>query len=160
MMRLNRSFISLCVLALSSGTCSIALAVPYAANVRNTGGTTWEFVLNEPADSVTVLRDGANPFNIATPVAGRHIFPMAGFTTFSIEVSKSAAEGWTELSQSSNLFADFERPTGLAVNTIPSTPYFGTVYVNNASTLTTATGRTMGDGVYALTADLMGVDLA
>ncbi len=159
-MRLYRLILPACAFALFIGVSTISFAVPYASSVRNTMDSTWEFVLNEAADSVTVLRDGGNPFNIATPAAGRHTFPMAGFTTFSIEVSKSAAEGWTELSQSSNLFADFERPTGLAVNSIPSSPYFGTVYVNNASTLTTATGRTMGDGVYALTADLMGVDLA
>jgi hypothetical protein len=160
MMRLNRFFIRPFVLALAVTSCSIALAVPYAANVRNTGGTTWEFVLNEPADSVTVLRDGGNPFNIATPAAGRHMFDMAGFTTFSIEVSKSAAEGWTSITDPSNTFDDFTLPTGLGVMTDPSNlAYFGAVYVGNAQPVATKSGRAMGDGIYALTADMKAVSL-
>jgi hypothetical protein len=160
MMRLNRFFIRPFMLALAVASCSIALAVPYAANVRNTEGTNWEFVLNEPADSVTVLRDGGNPFNIANPVPGRHMFPMEGFTTFSIEVTKSAAEGWTSITDPNNLFDDFTLPTGLGVVTDPSNlSYFGAVYVGNGQPVATKSGREMGDGMYALTADMKGVSL-
>ncbi|HJQ79455.1 MAG TPA: hypothetical protein VJ828_05845, partial [Lacipirellulaceae bacterium] len=160
MMRLNRLFIRPFMLALAVASCSIALAVPYAANVRNTEGTNWEFVLNEPADSVTILRDGGNPFNIATPVAGRHTFPMEGFTTFSIEVSKSAAESWTSITDPANTFDDFTLPTGLGVVTDPSNlSYFGAVYVGNGQPVATKSGREMGDGIYALTADMKGVSL-
>jgi hypothetical protein len=53
------------------------------------------------------------------------------------------------------------RPLGLAVNSDPASPYFGTVYVNNGrSDIPSASGRNLGDGVYALTANLVGVDLA
>jgi hypothetical protein len=85
---------------------------------------------------------------------------MAGFTTFSIEVSKSAAEGWTAISSSTNPFTNYERSPGVAVNTNPDSPYFGTIYVNNARDLQTASLRPMGEGIYSLTADMIGVDLA
>jgi hypothetical protein len=143
------------------GTQAIATwAVPYASGVRNTGGSTWEFVLNESADNVTVTRDGGNALDLGGLAAGRHMFNMTGFTTFEIKVSKNAAAGWTEISQPSNLFTNFEQPVGLAVNTNPASQFFGTVYVNNARDLPTVSGRTLGDGIYALTADLRGVDLA
>ena len=145
-------------MALSLGVATTALAVPYASQVRNTGGNAWEFVLNDNADAVTVLRDGGNPVSLGT-TAGRLSFDMTGFSTFEIQVSKAAATGWSEFNGGANLFADFEQPTGMAVNSIPTSPYFGTVYVNNSTTLTTGTGRTMGDGVYSVSADLQGVDL-
>ena len=146
-------------LALTVGVATTALAVPYASQVRDTGSNVWEFVLNEAADEVTVLRDGANPLALGTS-AGRLTFDMTGFSTFEIQVSKSAAVGWAEFNGGANLFADFEQPAGLAVNSIPSSPYFGTVYVNNSRLLSTGTGRTMGEGIYALSADLTGVDLS
>jgi hypothetical protein len=161
MMQLNRFLISTLAFPLVAGVTANSFAVPYASGVRIKEGTTWEFVLNEAADSVTVLRDGGNPFNIATPVAGRHTFEMAEFSTFEIEVSKNAAAGWTEISNSSNVFTNFVRPLGLAVNSDPANPYFGAVYVNNArSDIPSASGRTLGDGVYSLTGDLIGVELA
>ncbi|HEX2476168.1 MAG TPA: PEP-CTERM sorting domain-containing protein [Lacipirellulaceae bacterium] len=159
-MRFNRCFVAIGAFAIILATSTMSLAVPYASSVRNTTGTTWEFVLNESADSVTVLRDGGNPFNIATPVAGRHTFPMAGFSTFSIEVSKSTAEGWTSITDPNNTFDDFTLPTGLGVMTDPSNlAYFGAVYVSNAQPVATKSGRAMGDGIYALTADMKGVSL-
>jgi hypothetical protein len=139
--------------------CSAASAVPYASGVRNTGGTTWEFVLNEDADSVTVLRDGANPLNLAT-TKGRLTFDLGAFNTFDIQVAKSAPETWTLLSDPSNLHTSFESPRGATVNKIPTSPYFGTVYVPNVNALPSAAGRQMGDGVYSLTADLLTVDLS
>jgi hypothetical protein len=137
-----------------------AAAVPYASGVRNTSGTTWEFILNEAADNVTITRDGGNALNLGGLAPGRHSFSMAGFNAFDIRVAKNAAAGWTEISQPGNLFAHFERPLGMVVNTDPASAYFGTVYVNNGRDLPTASGRQMGDGVYALSADLQGVDLA
>ncbi|MEX2169272.1 MAG: hypothetical protein WD851_08175 [Pirellulales bacterium] len=146
-------------MALFLGVATAAMAVPYASGVRNTAGTTWEFVLNDVADAVTVLRDGGNALTLGT-TAGRYTFDMAGFSDFEIQVSKSAATGYSEIGAGENFYADFERPTGMAVNNIPSSPFFGTIYVNNALNLTTATGRVMGDGVYALTADRKGVDFS
>jgi hypothetical protein len=122
-------------------------------------GTTWEFVLNEAADSVTVLRDGGNAVNLGAIGAGRHTFSMSGFTTFDIQVQDSAAEGWTSISDPSNLFDDFNIPSGLAINTDPSNlARFGTLYVAQAATTPTKSGRAQGDGVYYLTADMKGAD--
>jgi len=141
--------------------CSAAVAVPYASSVRNTTGATWEFVLNEPADNVTVLRNGGNPANLGSLSAGRHTFSMSGFSTFEIQVQDSAPEGWTSITDPSNTFDDFTLPTGVAVVQDPSDlAYFGAVYVGHANTTATKSGRTMGDGIYALTADMKGVELA
>ena len=153
---------ALALLALASSVAISATvqATPYAANVRNTGGTTWEFVLNEPADSITVKRNGANAVNFAAPVAGRYTFDMAGFSTFDIDVSKNAALGWTPLNDATNVYTNFTQPNSVAVNTKPNSPFFGTVYVANANPAATSAGRPMGDGIYALTSDLKGVDLS
>jgi hypothetical protein len=146
-----------------------ASAVPYASGIRNTAGADWEFVLNETADNVTILRNGANPLNLGTLAPGRHTFSMTGFTNFDIEVSKNAPKAWTELSAGTNLFTRFEQPAGLAVNKNPASPYFGTVYVSNSRNLPTALAgvdpnfipvREMGEGIYSLTGDLQGVDLS
>lgn len=149
-------------LFVASRSASVSLAVPYASGVRNTGGSNWEFVLNEAADAVTVLRDGGSAVNLGAIGPGRHTFSMTGFSSFSIEVSKSAPVGWTELAQSNNdnLFTKFFRPNSVAVNKNPASPFFGTVYVNNSVPSPTASPvRQQGDGIYALTANLVGVDL-
>jgi hypothetical protein len=137
-----------------------ASAVPYASGVRNTSGTTWEFVLNEAADNVTVTRDGGNALNLGGLAAGRHTFSMAGFNAFDIKVAKNAAPGWTSISDPENPFTNFTIPSGVAINTDPASAFFGTVYVANSNPAATERGRAMGDGVYALSADLRGVDLA
>ncbi len=126
---------------------------------RNTAGSTWEFVLNQAADNVTVLRNGGNALNLGALAAGRHTFDLGAFSSFDIQVSKSAPADWTLISDPTNLFTNFNIPSGLAINTNPASQYFGTVYVNNANTTPTQRGRQMGDGVYALTADMKGVDL-
>jgi hypothetical protein len=135
-------------------------AVPYASGVRNTAGAAWEFVLNEAADNVTVLRNGGNAVNLGGLAAGRHAFDMTGFSTFSIEVSKSAAAGWTSISDPTNLFNNFTIPSGLAINKDAASPYFGTVYVASGSATTTERGRAVAPGVYSLTSDMKGVNLA
>jgi hypothetical protein len=137
----------------------MARAVPYASGVHNTGGATWEFILNEAADNVTVLRDGGSALNLGARPAGRHTFDMTGFTAYDIEVSKSAPVGWTTISDVANPFTNYTIPSGLAINTDPASQYFGTVYVANANPATTERGRTMGDGIYSLTSDMIGVDL-
>jgi hypothetical protein len=152
--------VAACLAALTGTT---AKAVPYASAVRNTGGSMWEFVLNEDADSVRILRDGGSEILINNAPLGRHSFDMTGFSDFQIEVSNSAAQGWQMISDITNPFTNFERPSGLVVNTNPGSQYFGTVYVNNSNTADVTSGgrsRTMGDGIYALTADRQGVDLA
>jgi len=149
-------------MAVALGLSSLVHAVPYASGVFTVSGNTKEFVLNETADLVTVLRDGANPVSFANPTPGRYQFDMTGFSSYSIQVAKDAPVGFTELSQSSNdnLFTKYFRPNSIAVNKDPASPYFGTVYVNNSVPSATANPvRQQGDGIYALTADLIGVDL-
>ena len=144
-------------------------AAPYASGLRNVGSNTWEFVLNARADNVTVLRDGGSALDLGSLSTGRWTFDMTGFSSFEIAVSKNAPLEWTRISDPGNLFTNFEQPTGLAVNTDPSNPYFGTIYVNNSRDSGTRStpldpparpARNMGSGIYALTADLIGVDLA
>lgn len=146
-------------LAAVVATSGQALAVPYASQVRESAVDTFEFVLNESADKITILRDGANPFVIDTPSAGRHTFSMAGFSSFEIQVDKDAPLGWTEISDAANLWTNVERPVGLAVNKDSSSPYFGTVYIANPREQATAVGRPMAAGIQSLSADLIGVDL-
>ena len=160
-MRLNRCFILLALTGLLTLLGTAVFAVPYASSVRNTGGNTWEFVLNESADAVTVLRDGGNAVNLGAIGPGRHTFDMTGFSAFDIQVQKSAAAGWTTISDTSDPFTHFTIPSGVIINNDPSDlAYFGTVYVSQASTVATKSGRPMGDGIYALTANMKGVDLA
>lgn len=159
-MRFKRFLAVMAVVAFVANLAAVAWAIPYASSVRNTTGTTWEFVLNESADNVTVLRDG-NPLDLGALAPGRHTFSMAGFSAFEIQVSKSAAAGWTSIHGAGNPFTNFTLPTGVAINTNASDlAYFGTVYVGHGNTTTSQRGRLMGDGVYALTADMVGVDLA
>ncbi|MGD9632916.1 MAG: PEP-CTERM sorting domain-containing protein [Pirellulales bacterium] len=149
-------------LVLVAGVASSAWAVPYASGIYTVTGNTKEFVLNESADSITVLRNGANPVTFNNPTPGRYQFDMTGFSTYSIQVAKNAPVGFAELSQSnnSNLFTKYFRPNSVAVNKDPASPYFGTVYVNNSvPTATASPVRQQGDGIYSLTADLVGVDL-
>jgi hypothetical protein len=136
-------------------------AVPYASAVRNTTDSMFEFVLNEAADSITISRDGGNEIVINSPAAGRHTFDLEGFSDFEIGVAKNASPGWTEITDTdANLFTHFFRATGIAINRDPSSEFFGTVYVNNPNPAPTTSGRAQGDGIYALTADMIGVDLA
>jgi len=144
-------------------------AAPYASGVRDIGSNMWQFVLNAPADDVRVLRDGGNALELGSLTAGRHTFDLGSFDTFEIVVSGSAPAEWMRISDPGNLFTNFEQPTGLAVNTDPSSPFFGTVYVNNSRDSATRStpldppsrpARNLGSGIYALTADLIGVDLA
>lgn len=156
--------------ALMLGAMSETLAAPYASGLRNLGGGQIEFVLNEAADNVTINLDVGGSLNLGALGAGRHNFSLGSATNFDISVSRSASAGYTAVDDSANLFTSFDRPGGLQINTIPSSPYFGTIYVNqnrgdtNSSVLidtppVTGAGRTLGNGVYSLTADRMGVNL-
>ncbi len=136
-----------------------AMAVPYASSVTSDGGTGFNFILNEPADLVTVTRDGANPVTFPAAAAGTHNFDMNTFSTYEITVTHSAAAGWAESSTSlNNPFLDFQRPQSIAINKNPASSNFGRVYIANAQALPTATGRSGGDGVYILNADATDID--
>ncbi|MEZ6190735.1 MAG: PEP-CTERM sorting domain-containing protein [Phycisphaerales bacterium] len=137
-----------------SGT---AMAVPYAAQVSQTGNTV-NYVLNEAATTVTITRDGGNQIVINGASAGAASFDMTGFSTYSIEVSNTAAAGWTESSVSlGNAMMAFERANGVAVNMNPGSASFGQFYVSHRAATSTASGRSLGDGIYAFNAD--GTDL-
>src|SRR3982750_3749963 len=118
-MRMNR----FCTLPLVCGlfACfqTTSWATPYASGVRNTTGNTWEFVLNEASDNVTVLRNGANAVNLGALAAGRYTFDMTGFATFDVKVQKAAPTAWTAISSSTNLFTNYEQPSDAIVNTNP-----------------------------------------
>ncbi|WP_425395172.1 PEP-CTERM sorting domain-containing protein [Aeoliella sp.] len=159
---MGRRLLSLAVLlTISQAFASTSQAVSYASGVRITTGTTHEFVLNEAADNVVVKRDGGNALNLGALPAGRHTFDLESFSDYSIEVSKSAPTGWAEISDTeNNAYLNVFRATGIAVNKDPSSPFFGTVYVNNPNPTNTGLGRPQGDGIYAYTADMIGVDLA
>jgi hypothetical protein len=159
-MRLRCDFFSYAALICFVAAGYPMQAAPYASGVRNTGNNVWQFVLNAAADNVRVLRDGGNALELGALAAGRHTFNMTpSFSSFDIVVTDSAPVAWTRISNPANRFTNFEQPTGLAINTDPTSPYFGTIYVNNSRTSATVTGRPMGAGIYPLTADLVGVDL-
>ncbi|MCO6044807.1 PEP-CTERM sorting domain-containing protein [Aeoliella sp. ICT_H6.2] len=159
---MGRRVFSLAVLlTLSQAFAATSQAVPYASGIRNTSGSTYEFVLNESADSVVVKRDGGNEVDLGALAAGRHTFDLESFSDYNIEVIKRAPKAWTEITDTeTNGYLNVFRATGIAVNKDPSSPYFGTVYINNPNPTDTADGRPQGDGLYAYTADMIGVDLA
>ncbi len=159
----NRNWTLLVIFALLGGLLSpdSARAVPYASGIRNTSGSQYEFVLNEPADQVVIRRDGGNELIINSPAAGRLPFDLGAFSSFEIEVTKNAPAGYTLISDTANAYTNYDRPTALAVNTNPASPYFGVVYISNNNLSTAgAIARPMGDGIYSMTADLIGVDLS
>ncbi|MEO1496002.1 MAG: PEP-CTERM sorting domain-containing protein [Planctomycetota bacterium] len=145
-----------------AAAASAAMAVPYPSQVRNTTGSTWEFVLNQDADDVVVARDGGNELALGALTAGRYTFDLAGFSTFDITVENSLPSGLARVSDTTNIYTEFNRPAGLAINRDPSSEFFGTVYVANSIASTSAgnLGRVTGDGIYALRPDLQGVDFS
>ncbi|MGI9456644.1 MAG: PEP-CTERM sorting domain-containing protein [Aeoliella sp.] len=143
------------------GAAAPSFAVPYASGVRNTTGTSYEFILNESADNVTVQRDGANAVDLGPLSAGRHTFDLGAFSTYDIQVAKDTPAAWTEISDATNLHTNFLRPVGVVVNQDPTSAFFGTVYVSHPlSVPEVAFTRAMGDGIYSLSADRIGIDLA
>lgn len=145
-------------------------AAPYASGVRNTAGSNYEFILNEASSNVVVSFDSGSDLTLGALGAGRHTFDLGAASTFEIAVAGSTPAGYNAVDDTANLFTSFERPGGIQINTIASSPYFGTIYVNqnrgdlNSSALiftpaVTAAGRTVDNGIYSLTADRVGVNL-
>ena len=163
-MRFHYAYVLLRSVGLSIAISGPTFAVPYASAVRNTTGSDWEFVLNEGADSYTVKRDGGNEITVNNPSAGRHTFDLEAFSTFEISVANSIPATWTEISDANNLHTNYFRPNGVVVNKDPSSPFFGTIYVSNpfkdTNPLMPAGNRAHGRGIYSLTADRIGVNLA
>ena len=138
----------------ATGSC---LATPYASGVQRAGDTV-SFILNEPADTVTITRDGGDAIVLTDAVSGQHTFDIAGYDGYTITVNHSAADHWVQSPISAgNPAFGFERLNGIAVNTNPASPYFGRFYfAQRDDTTTTFSGyppRSMGDGIYVFNAD-------
>ncbi len=147
------------VLALAVTTLAsyVAHAVPYASQVTRSGNTV-TFILNQEAQGMVVLRDGANPVTFTAPVAaGQKTFDMTGYTTYSIIVTGNTAKAWTQfIPDGGNSARNFWFPNSVAINKNPASTNFGKVYINNgnlATPGTTGAGRVTPDGIYVLRAD-------
>ncbi len=142
--------LALAVTALSS---FVAQAVPYASGVSQSGDTV-TFILNQEAQGVVVLRDGANPVTFTAPVAaGQHNFSMAGYSTYSIIVTGNTAKAWTQISSDSLTQSKYYSPRGVTVDTNPKRSTFGQIIVAEAiGGAVAAGGRTTTDGLYIMSA--------
>ncbi|HEY7115354.1 MAG TPA: PEP-CTERM sorting domain-containing protein [Tepidisphaeraceae bacterium] len=153
------------------------LAAPYASNVQIAGNTV-SFILNEPADLLNVAINGGVPQILDGSSAGTKIFTLpSASSTFSINAQKTDTVGYripTGVNQGSAsgglslatlqggtryvgdtnaAITHFNSPRGVSVSTNPNQPNFGTAYVAN-SAAGTSSGRTLGDGLYAMHGDL------
>ena len=61
--------------------------------------------------------------------------------------------GWTQISDDNDNTSKYYLPRGVAVNRNPASPYFGWMYAGNATAGATGSGRTVGDGLYVMSAD-------
>jgi hypothetical protein len=169
------------VVLLSFGLLGVSSlqAAPYASGITITGGTTVNFTLNEPADSLTYTINGGAPQTLSGSTNGLKSFSLGAPTdTFAITVRKSDALGYTiptggttasvatglglataasgynliSVAGASTLTA-FNSPRGVAVAKNPNNPNFGTSYLANSAAGTVTGGRALGDGLYAVKAD-------
>lgn len=166
---MNRFLLGFVAPALILGSVASVVGAPYASGIRLTGGN-YEFILNEAADNVVVSFDVGSDAVLGSLSAGRHSFPLGGASSVEVAVARNAAAGFSAVDDSANLWTSFDRPGGLQINTNPASPYFGKIYVNqnrgdtDGSPFVTAppvtgVGRSLGNGIYALSADRVGVDL-
>ncbi|MGQ9649375.1 MAG: PEP-CTERM sorting domain-containing protein [Phycisphaerae bacterium] len=148
----SKSLVVLSIVAVL-GLVSAAMAVPYASGVVQNGASS-TFVLNEDGANVKIVYDGgATVVNMGTLNKGTHTFDATLGSSYQIKVSKSAAVGWTQIS-TDQTSTSFYFPVGVSVNRNPGTSNFGSVYVSNATTGTTAYGRNNPEGIYRLKADM------
>ncbi len=139
---------SLAVMALGSS----ASATPYASGIQLNGASS-SFVLNEGGATVDVVYDGgATVVNLGVLGAGTHTFDETLGTSWQIVVSKSAAAGWTQISDDTLTQSKYYSPKGVTVDTNPARSTFGQIIVAEALGGTT-NGRTTTDGVYIMSAD-------
>lgn len=168
-MRFQKIMCLALALAVTTGLASSAFAVTYPSFVNPTGvGNEIEFILNDAADNVTILRDGGNALDLGTLSAGRHTFDLASFSSWEIQVQRNVTAAstpntnWYEITSNhvENPWARYERGSDVLVNSNPASPLFGTIYVNNVRNVATSgVVRQMEDGIYAITPDLVGVNL-
>lgn len=126
-------------------------ATPYASSVTVSSGTV-SFYLNESGGNVVVtFEDGSTNANFngmttgTNEPSGKYSFSMSGHTTYSIAVSKTgngivARENNviqntnTSVYSTNYVLQGFGDPRGLAVNSDPTSPAFGRIYVSRGST--------------------------
>jgi hypothetical protein len=143
------------------------MAVPYASSLTNAGGFL-SFRLNEPAQQVSIIADGATN-ELGPLTAGLHTVSLDATGIVQVSVFQASPPGFaTPFSQNAatvlRVGADggstrFNSPRGLAINTDPTSAFFGQIYVaNSAAGLATNADygpvRPLGDGLYALNSDL------
>jgi len=132
-----------------------AWAVSYASGV-GVSGSDVSFVLNQPGNVSVVLDGGAATLNLGSLAKGSQNFSMAGYSSFSIRVSSTAGSGsnrsYGKISNDADNTSKYFMPRGVALNRNPASSSFGQIYVSNAIA-GTASGRVMGDGLYAMRAD-------
>ncbi len=159
----NTKFI-VCVLSgiLLSGFS--ALAHPYASAVTNSGGTI-QFILNEPATSVTVtFNNGTVTNSLGALAKGSNGFSLGSYTNYAITVYKTGSGAISQISSDSSNSLQFIAPRGVGVNVNPQRPTFGRIYVCSAwpagvpqadgHTIASAgNGRTVGKGIYLVNQD-------
>jgi hypothetical protein len=144
-------------LAATALASSVATATPYATCLTNSGGNL-SFRLNEDADNVKVIWNGnANTNDLGPLLKGLTVTNLGVTGVYKIQVSKIAGPGYlqgevNQISVDTNNFVKFANGRGLAVNTSPTSPYFGRVYVSCGSA-GTANSRNTGDGIYVLNPD-------
>ena len=163
---------------LSEGLSSSARGAAYASGV-SINGTTVSFILNEPADQLSITLNGTSTISLDGSTSGVKTFNLGSTSdTFAITASTNDPIGYTiptggtiapvgtGLSQASNaggfmLISDdtnplvrFNSPRGVTVATDPNNSQFGTAYISNsAAGSTSGVVRAVGDGLYGLKAD-------
>jgi hypothetical protein len=169
------------VVAVSLASASSLQAAPYASNVVITG-TTVDFILNEPADSLTYSINGGGAIALNGATNGAKSFTLGSPTdTFSIIAEKNDPLGYTipldppelapgggsrlgaataksglnVISNDSNPLLRFYQPRGVGVNKNPNTANFGTAYISNSTGGANVVEpiRTTEVGMYAVRAD-------
>ena len=145
-------------------------AVPYASNLTNAQGIV-SFRLNAGADRVWIVYDGGLSTNqLGRLQAGLHQVELPSTGPFQVVVFKVSPLSYAtfrgsnqidalQISSDTNQNARFFSPRGIAVNTDPTSPWFGRVYVANSEAGTVTNNafgpeRTTLDGMYALNSDL------
>jgi hypothetical protein len=164
-------------LAILGASLANLQAAPYASRVSFPNPTTVTFILNEPADSLSVSINGAAPVVLDGTSKGLKTFNLnSASDRFSITATKNdpigytiatgntidaapngfsqptAEGGYSLISDDADPWSDFNSPRGITVATDPTNPMFGITYIANSAAGTPA-GRSLGDGLYALRAD-------
>lgn len=126
----------------------VAQATPYATSLTNDNGTV-SFRLNETATSVSVIGNANTLTNdLGALAAGLAVTNLtaSGLTGGVFQVVVSKAGDCTIRTNGPAVAFNFAR--GVAVNRNPASPYFGRVYVANA------TNGVKGDGIFIFNSDL------